>query len=513
MFTLIYTESGEAKRYPLPPGDTLVGRAATCDVVIDDPSISRAHAQFSVTGDSCVVSDVGSRNGIFRNNEQLTSARVADGDVIVLGQLPVRVEQSVADRLSFSEDATMLDLPGTILRPITQIIAPAATSVAAVSDASRMLALLSNIARTLVKSQAVSDVLEQVVDLAFDTIPAERAFLILIEPNSGTLVPRVVRRRGQSEAGSTRISRTIINQVLTDRVAILAYDVQMDAKLRAAESILAQAIRSFMCAPLWNQNEVIGVLYVDTPRTQRFSAPDLDLFTALSNYAAVAIEQARLTGRLQEETRRRERLQRYHSPAVVNRILEGSDEAEAPFIAQERDLSVLFADIVGFTTLAEGLQPAEVARLLNSYLGSMSDVIFVHEGTLDKFIGDAILAVFGAPLDQPDHALRAVQTAQQMRKVLRRLNQEKGRPLEIRISINSGLALAGDMGSPTRREYTVLGDVVNTASRLQSVAGPGEIIISRATFDRLNGQVAAQSRGRVGLRGRVAEVEIFQVAE
>jgi adenylate cyclase len=512
MFTLIYTESGEAKRYPLPAGDTLVGRAATCQVVIDDPSISRSHAQFSVAGDVCVVTDVGSRNGIFRNREQLTSVPVADGDVIVLGQLPVRIEQSVADRLSFSEDAGMLDLPGTILRPITQTIAPA-TRIAAVSDAGRMLLLLSNIAQTLVRPQPLSDVLEQVVDLAFDTIPAERAFLILIEPNSGTLVPRVVRRRGQSEAGSTSISRTIINQVLADRVAILAYDVQTDSKLRAAESILAQAIRSFMCAPLWNQNEVIGVLYVDTPRSQRFSAPDLDLFTALSNYAAVAIEQARLAARLLEETRRRERLQRYHSPAVVNRILESGDEAEAPFIAQERDLTVLFADIVGFTSLAEGLHPAEVARLLNAYLGSMSDVIFVHEGTLDKFIGDAILAVFGAPLDQPDHAVRAVRTAQQMRKVLRRLNEERARPIEIRIAINSGLALAGDMGSPTRREYTVLGDVVNAASRLQSVAGPGEIIISRATFERLNGQVEAHSRGSVGLRGRVAEIEIFQVDE
>jgi predicted component of type VI protein secretion system len=272
MFTLIYTESGETKRYALPAGDTLVGRAATCHVVIDDPSISRSHAQFSVAGDACVVSDVGSRNGIFRNGEQLTSAPVADGDVLVLGQLPIRIEQSVADRLAFSEDATMLDLPGTIFRPITQASAPA-TRVAAVSDVGRLLALLSDIARTLVRPQPLSDVLEQVVDLAFDTIPAERAFLILIEPSTGALVPRVVRRRGQSEAGSTSISRTIINQVLADRVAILAYDAQMDSKLRVAESILAQAIRSFMCAPLWNQNEVIGVLYVDTPRSQRSDTP------------------------------------------------------------------------------------------------------------------------------------------------------------------------------------------------------------------------------------------------
>src|SRR6185295_9942805 len=174
--------------------------------------------------------------------------------------------------------------------------------------------------------------------------------------------------------------------------------------------------------------------------------------------------------------RRRERLQRYHSPSVVSRILEGGDDADAPFIAQERDLTVLFADIVGFTAMAEGMPPPQVAQLLNTYLGVMSDIVFEHEGTLDKFIGDAVMAVFGAPLEQPDHALRAVRTAQDMRRALSRLNANRASPIRMRISVHSGAALAGDMGSPKRREYTVLGDVVNTASRLEKLDGPDEII-------------------------------------
>src|SRR5262249_43174661 len=191
-----------------------------------------------------------------------------------------------------------------------------------------------------------------------------------------------------------------------------------------------------------NQNEVVGILYVDTPLTQRFTAADLDLFTALSNYAAVAIEQARLNARLLEETRRRERLQRYHSPNVVTRILEGGEDADAPFIAQERDVTVLFADIVGFTTMAEGQPPGAGAQLLNTYLGVMSDIVFEHEGTLDKFIGDAVMAVFGAPLEQADHALRAVRAAQQMRAALERLNDGREVPIRMRIALNSGAALA-----------------------------------------------------------------------
>jgi len=514
MFTLIYNEAGETKRFPLPAGDTIVGRSARCDLTINDETVSRNHACFTVDGETCRVADMGSRNGIVRNNELITSSSpVADGDVLVLGGLPVRIEQSAADRLSFSESHALLELPGTIFRSIEDVREPDA-QLAAVADPNRLLRLMSEVSRTLVRSLPLSQMLEQVVDLAFDTIPAERAFLILREADGG-LVPRVVRQRGKADARAkaASISRTIVNRVLTERVAILAGDAQMDAGFQESQSILMQAIRSFMCAPLWNQSDVIGILYVDTQKSQRFGAADLDLFTALSNYAAVAIEQARLGARLLEETRRRERLQRYHSPAVVGRILDTGDDAEAPFIAQERELTVLFADIVGFTRLAEGMSPSDVAQLLNTYLGAMSDVIFEHEGTLDKFIGDAIMAVFGAPLDQPDHALRAVRTALDMRRALARLNQSRGQPIEMRIAINSGVALAGDMGSPKRREYTVLGDVVNTASRLEKLAAPGQIVIAEATFARLGGAIDCRSRGRVELRGRTADVEVFEIVD
>ena len=109
-----------------------------------------------------------------------------------------------------------------------------------------------------------------------------------------------------------------------------------------------------MCAPLWHDRDVIGVLYVDASRGQHFSATDLDLLTALSNFAAVAIEQARLVTRILEETRNRERLQRYHSPAVVSRIFESGADVDSPFLAQERDISVLFVDIVGFIVAVGG---------------------------------------------------------------------------------------------------------------------------------------------------------------
>jgi len=301
---------------------------------------------------------------------------------------------------------------------------------------------------------------------------------------------------------------------MLDRVAMLTKDALYDSRLDASGSIQAMNIRSFMCAPLWNRSEVIGVLYCDNPRTKKFSTDDLEVFTALCNYAAVAIEQARLSLQLQEETRRRERLQRYHSPGVISRILHGGG-VEGSFVAQTRDVTVMFCDIVGFTTMCQDADPQVVGDMLNNFFARMAEVIFEHEGTLDKFIGDAILAVFGAPFDQPDHAARAIGAALAMRRELAMVNSERiGQPLRMRIALNSGQALTGDIGSPKRREFTVLGDVVNIASRIESsVAQPDQIVISQHTRAMVGDTFALRSLGKVTLKGRDKGLELYEVKE
>src|SRR5262249_36073738 len=270
-----------------------------------------------------------------------------------------------------------------------------------------------------------------------------------------------------------------------------------------SQSVLLGDVRSLICGPLYAGEELVGLLYVDNPVTRQFTEADLELFSAIANYAAVAIAQGRLAARLRDESERRERLQRYHSPAVVERIMaHGHGEGADVLAAQDRDISVLFADLVGFTTLCETLAPTEVAALLNRFFSEMTEAIFAEEGTVDKFIGDAILAVFGAPVEQADHAQRAVRAAQAMRRSVAKLNAAGGRPLHVRYAINSGVAIAGDVGSARRREYTVLGDVVNTAARLERLAQPDQIIVSRATYDRIAPPIAATPLGEVTLRGR-----------
>lgn len=566
MFILTFVETGVPRLFALRTGETLIGRAPACDLVISHPTVSRQHARVRVADGRCFVRDAGSRFGTLVNGAPLSGeAELRAGDTFTVGQAAMSLEQRVEENEVLSEAHQLLEDSGTLLRrvdllgqaraaepPPAPAAAPRETAGAtpavpaappapfverrsgeerrkvrlgrAAGDrrsgidrrrsSDRLLRLLSEIGQTLVTVQPLPHVLARVVDLVFDVVPAERVFLLLRDSAAEALSARVVRHRDGSAPQEVTLSRTVVNRVMRDRISMLAADARYDPRLDAAGSIQAMNIRSFLCAPLWNRNDVIGVLYCDNPRTQRFVPEDLEVFTALSNYAAVAIEQARLAAQLLEETRRRERLQRYHSPAVVNRILQAA-RTDAPFAAQERDVTVMFCDIVGFTTFCERTAPADAAAVLNDFFTRMAEVIFEHEGTLDKFVGDAILAVFGAPFDQPDHAERAVSATLAMRRALAAMNAETpGRPLRMRIAVNSGRAMTGDIGSPRRREFTVLGDVVNTCARLEeAVAEPDQIVISRDTYARVNGRFKTRSLGTFNLRGRHAATEVFEVSE
>ena len=314
-------------------------------------------------------------------------------------------------------------------------------------------------------------------------------------------------------AGTLPISRTVAQRVMTERVAFLAEDVAQHDMLHMAESVIMRRVQSLMCAPLWHDQRVSGVLYVEDGVQHKFNASDLEILVSLSNYAAVAIERSLLADRLLAEQRNRERLERYHSPAVVDRI--SAQAIDGGFEATERQVTVLFADLVGFTSIAETMPAGEVARLLNDFFADMTEVIFTHDGTLDKFMGDGLLAVFGAPLPQADHAARAVAAAIEMQRRLRRRAAPGTHPaLTMRIGLSSGPVVAGDIGSPKRREYTVLGDTVNTAARLESsVAQPGQIVLTRVTLDRVVDTISARSLGMIELRGRRQAVEVFAIVD
>ena len=513
MFTLLYNDNGKPHRHVLAQGTTTVGRAPDNDLILHHGSVSRRHAVIEVDRGACRITDVGSRLHTYRNGVAIETTEIVDGDVLTLGQVGVTVQESaggvaLTENIAGHESSPTIRLNAGVRRTLSGQAADSASA-----HANRLLQLLADATGVLARTRRMSEILDRVVALAFESVAGERVFLLLVDEHSGELVPRLARTRSGDSPGHVNISRTVLGAVMRDKTSMLSTDVPQDRRVDTSESLVLQKVRSFMCAPLWTEHEVFGVLYVDAPEEKSFSEPDLDLFTTVSNYAAVAIEQARLAARLLEETRRRERLQRYHSPAVAERIVKQREgEADAMLEAQEREVTVLFADLVGFTTWSERMPPSEIASTLNAFFTAMTTVIFQFEGTLDKFIGDAVLAVFGAPLDQPDHAVRAVGAARAMRDALHRLNQSQPQALRMRLAINSGVALVGDIGAPTRREFTVLGDVVNTAARVQGqVCEPEQILITAETYDRLGGAIDARALGSVQVKGRSAPVGIYEI--
>ena len=553
MFALAYVDGGMPHVHVLRVGETLIGRTPACDLIINAPSVSRRHARLRVAGGRVFVRDADSTHGTAVNGVPVIEEQeIASGDTLLVGDVEITLIQDLPESELLSESHHVLGETGSLVRRVDDdhaVTRAAPKDLNVATDAAppaeprserrgssdrrkvdlgrlagerrtardrrggRILRLLTEISKTLVAVQPLAQILGRIVDLVFDAVPSDRTYLLLRHSNDQPLTARVMRNRDGSVPTNVTLSRTVINIVLRDRVAMLAKDARYDPRLDIAGSIQAMNIRSFMCAPLWNRNEVIGVLYCDNARSKKFTADDLEVFTALSNYAAVAIEQARVSQQLIQETWRRERLQRYYSPGVIKRILQDPD-AEQRFTTQERDVTVMLCDIVGFTTLCEQVEPAVIGELLSSFFGRMADVIFDHEGTLDKFIGDAILAVFGAPFDQPDHAARCVAAALAMRKQLAHFNLEQPRHIGMRIAINTGRALTGDIGSPKRREFTVLGDVVNTAARLEaSVARPDQIVISDTTRERLGDAFQLRPLGVVPLPGRESNLAAFEVIQ
>ncbi len=531
MFRLLYTLNGEARTHVLDADRVTIGRMSGNDLVLPDHTVSRNHAELLRTPTGWKVTDLGSRNGTRVNDQFVREAMVLPGGTITLGRFVLKLEEDRSEEVRI-EPAGQQDsmVEGTIIRSVEEVnqllsagrlqqekaVAPA--DVDRLTRASRILSVLSEVSKTLLAAgNDVGEVLEKIMDVIFQYVHAQRGVILLADPATGHLEPRTVRQAGDRKE-TIQISQTIARKVMEEGVAILTQDAQVDPRFEAGASIRFLGIQAALCVPLRLEEQVLGIIYVDTPvKVKAYDDFDLDLLTALSGYAALGIQQARLRAAVEEERLAKSRLERYHSPSVVNQILGTGGASEAFTLdVREVDVTVLFADLVGFTTLTENMAPRDVALMLNAYFSRMTDVIFQHEGTLDKFIGDAIMAVFGAPIPSEDHALRAVQCAVDMRRALLQFNEEHPDlpPLNFRIGINTGPVVAGDLGSLRRMEYSVLGTTVNVASRLQSeVAGPGQVIIGEATHQRVAGQFDFEPMDKVKVKGLSQPIPSFAVQE
>jgi adenylate cyclase len=288
----------------------------------------------------------------------------------------------------------------------------------------------------------------------------------------------------------------------------------LDPRFSQAHSIIMQGIRSSMAVPLLHKNDLLGIMVLDSQiSTNAFGEKDLQLFTNIANQAALFIENAALAKQSEREAIARERFQRLLSPQVAELVLSGKVEVKQG--GDPRETTVLFSDIRGFTAMSEGMRAEDIVSMLNDYFERMVEILFRHEGTLDKFVGDEIMALFGAPVGHPDDPVRAVRAALEMLESLRRFNAERAAQgkhgFEIGIGINTGNVVAGYLGSSRAMQYTVIGAPVNLAARLCSQARAMQVIISEATWLRVRDHFEVRELEPVKPKGIGHPVRIFEV--
>lgn len=514
MLELVWDDADGSHRVPI-RGSLTFGRSSENDIVLRDFSVSRFHARIDVEDGVARITDLESTNGVKINETLVASGPLAPGDRLCIGSFTLLVEDSAETQSGLSS--------ATYLRPLSEFNEdyglegrPASVSSSAeIGGRQRVFEVLAQVGKTLIEVGELEPVLEQVMDVVFDELLVDRGFIVLLDGEGDPKLECFRTRESAVDQPEVPISTTILELVTRQKVAILTHDAQADQRFEAGRSIRIHQIRSAMCAPLWLRERVIGVIYVDSPlHVGSFSTADLDLLTALANYAAVGIERARLNERIQSERAARDRLERYHSPAVIEAVL-GDPGQEEPSVTL-RETSIMFADIVGFTARCESLPPEEVAAFLNQFFSLAADAIFEFGGTLDKFIGDAVMAFFGAPLPQDDHAERAVRAALALTGSLEAWNRDRladgADPIEIRVAIHSGPVVVGDIGSASRVDYTVLGNTVNIAARLEEfVATPGSIVVGESTHEAVKELFDTEPIGEVALKGLSKKIGAFRI--
>jgi len=552
---LIVRQAGTSREIALVKENFCIGRTPENDLEVKDSLISRRHSSIIKKGDRYIIYDLGSSNGTYVNREKVEMKVLDDGDVVRLGDTEITfaderpkpkpgpsaqqrtptgeipavgaqqekqqgtggpdafgnryIVQHVDDvAKSYSFDITDALQKGLSLRDIRKEVQGEKAA-----KESKMFFILFQVGKALSAAPTLDAMLQISMKLIFEVINAERGVMFVPGPDGQTLIPNVgfVRGKGIVHGGELHISTTITNQVVTEKVSIVTSDALQDPRFMQGVSIVQYNIRSALCVPLWEETRVYGAIYLDNlAKTYAFTRDDLDLLTAIANLIAMRIKQEELHEKLRKEEMLRNNLSKYHSPDVVEMLVTRGEEIGLE--VTDREVTVMFADVESSTKMAEAMGPQKVATLLNLFFEMATSAIFEHKGSVNKFIGDEVMAIYNAPLDQGDHALACVKSAVKLLKEVERHNRQfPDRRFNVRVGINTGIVVAGNVGTHARLEYTVIGDSVNVAKRLAGFPQVNRIIIGEATHEKIKGFFQVKELGDTVIKGREKSMRAYEI--
>ena len=521
MVKVTWNYKGLTSEFYLERDDFVIGRLAgefKPQVQLNlDMRVSPKHARVWKENGSWWAEDLGSAAGTFLNDERLTDAMtVGEGSVLKLGNSQLCWEETVAVEQTQRPASSAPRPPGQSSRPSVPATSgssagggdPAAAggvpaNVLQRSDGSQVLILSAMGARQdapmffdtsredsqlriaqllelpllMAGETELGAICRKVLNRVVDLIPgAERGAFLVLDPETNKLA-----LRAGIPAGNPPISRTLIKKAAQDGCGFIWNDDT--GAMDPSASMKQHAITSGIYAPLMWRGEVMGVLCVDNPhRTAAFQDEDLRFLMAVAHYAASAIANHHMQKRVTDYSVVLESLLTNFSPKLRGKLVEKARTTGLKPGGERSEVTLLLSDLRGFTKACAGMEVEDVVAMLNDYYSELVQIIFEHGGTIDKFIGDAILAVFGSPEADPDKHGNAVRAALAMQTAMTRLNggrRQRGQPAcDLGVGLHTGPVLHGFIGAKERLEFTVIGDAVNITARLADGAGAGEVVVS-----------------------------------
>ncbi len=525
---------------PLSGDETSFGRSEESDVVLVAEEVSRHHAKICRRGDRMVLLDLKSLNGTYVNRQRVVERVLSHMDEVWFGSKcrlvyrddtqvgrPKPVSSTLTESQliqSMSRISAEMDRVGNSMTLIgrqskgdeahkTPLPLSSPDDVMQMGRAYRRMAALWEASQVMTKNFDLHKRLGEVLDIVIKTLGAERGFVMLREEGSNSLTVKVAREMGQDLQASSP-SMGIAGRAAIDGEPVMMSDRLSDHEFGMRESIIIGQIHSAMCVPLKIKDRILGSIYIDTRQPGvTFTEDDLELFNALAYQSAMAIDNVQLHSQVVEAEKKRQNLGRFLSKDIVDKIM--NDDTALELGGQKTRVTTLFCDVRGSSKIAERIAPHELVELLNEHFTAMTDIIFKYGGTLDKYIGDEIMAVFGAPISYGDEEFQAVCASLEILKLNADLNQTRvreGRPeIHLGIGIETGEVIAGYVGSPMRMEFTVVGDRVNTAKRFCDMATAGTIVTGHETWEGIKERVNGTPIGTVMLKGKEQAVHAYKI--
>ncbi|MFZ5571908.1 MAG: adenylate/guanylate cyclase domain-containing protein [Thermodesulfobacteriota bacterium] len=496
-----------------------IGRHPENSIHIVDPRISSRHCEIILDDyEKAYIRDLGSSNGTYLNRRRLLSTEpLEDGDEILIGgmRLVFHAETSVqaARLVSVSTEKEESHIASRVaqLQPASFHKESEILDERMLREDYEKLRVIYELQRDIGFELKIDRILQRILERTHEFLHYDRGVILLMDETGG-LQPQAYKTSRPNN--KMVISSTLIQRIRTEKVGILSSDAMSDDRFEYAQSIMIQGVRSTIAVPILHQTELLGIMLIDSlVHVNAYTGKDLHLLTNVANQTAQLIKNSHLARKIEQDAVTRERFQRLLSPNLAEMVVSGQLTVEKG--GENRSATVLFADIRGFTGMSENMTATDLLRMLNDYYELIVEEVFQQEGTVDKFIGDGIMVIWGAPVKHADDPIRAVRAACRMQQRMIEFNRQRRSeghaPIQIGIGVNSGSLVAGYIGSSQTMSYSVVGDAVNTASRLCSAAAAGQILISGETFREVKDYFRIREMPLIQLKGKTKPVQVYEV--